>query len=289
MTSIPILTAPERFVRELPANYPFNELTETQAQALANVRKNRLAGIYAGLTGKPCDNEPAWTDDVCLLKYLRATKWDFEAAVKRLQETMQWRRDFRPTENDIDSLKPHAAIGGQYYNGFDKLGRPILVLISRLGSEVKDYDTSLRYSLYTVEKGIKMMPKGVTQLNVLCDYSGMTMFNGYPLSVTSKFLGILSRHYPELLGTLILINPSWYMPVAFTVLGPFIDPVTKAKMRFANPSGAPIEGKTENGTGGWCNILDIVDADMLAIEFGGSVPFTFNADIYWKEFLKIRL
>ncbi|KAJ3390786.1 hypothetical protein HDU84_007031 [Entophlyctis sp. JEL0112] len=307
-TSVPILTPPARILPVVPKDYPFNGLTPDQKTKMVEFRSTHLSSVFAGLTGTPCANEKEFADDVCLLKFLKATKWDLLASAKRLQETMQWRRDFRPTECDTDdpAIQAVNAVGSTYFNGFDKFCRPILVLVSRLGSDVKDYDASLRLSLYTLEKGTKLMPPGVTQLNVVCDYSGMTMFNGYPLSVTSKFLGILAKHYPEMLGTLvnrpvlhfaipdnffplqILINPSWYMPIAFTVLGPFIDPVTKSKMRFANPGGAVIT-KPENGTGGWCNILDIVDADQLSVEFGGSLPFVFDADTYWKAFVAVPM
>ncbi|KAJ3081786.1 hypothetical protein HDU99_004660 [Rhizoclosmatium hyalinum] len=287
-TSVPILTCPPSLVPPVPENYPFNGLTDAQTALMKDFRQVHLPTIFAALTGLPCDNEQLFTDDPCLLRYLKATKWKLDESAKRLQDTLQWRREYRPTESDTGPMESHAALGGQYFSGFDKKGRPLLILISRLGGSVKDYETSIRFSIYTIEKGIRLMPKGVTQLAVLVDYSDMSMFNGYPISVTSKFMGVLSRYYPELLGTLVVVNPSWYMPVALGLLSPFLDPVTKAKMHFSNPNDGQVI-KTEAGTGGWCNILDIVDAEMLPVELGGSFKFTFDAQTYWKAFLDIPM
>ncbi|KAJ3073316.1 hypothetical protein HDU98_001798 [Podochytrium sp. JEL0797] len=269
-TGAPILTLPSSQVPPVPSDYPFNSLTQAQIDMVHSFRTH-LPAITAQLTSSPCADEETFTDDLCLIRFLKATKWDLGASVKRLTETLQWRREYRPTESDPILLESHAALGGQYYSGFDKKGRPLLILISRLGASVKDYETSMRFSIYTIEKGIRLMPRGVSQLAVLVDYSGMSLYNGYPISVTSKFMGILANHYPELLGTLVVVNPSWYMPIAFGLLSPFLDPVTKGKMHFASPEGGKVV-KTEKGTGGWCNILDIVDAQMLPVELGDTYP-----------------
>ncbi|KAJ3020731.1 UNVERIFIED_CONTAM: hypothetical protein HDU68_009995 [Siphonaria sp. JEL0065] len=289
-TNTPILTPPPALIPPLPADYPLSGLSNDQIEMIKDFRSIHLPAVMATLTGISCADEVEFTNDECLLRYLKATKWNLDHSVKRLQDTLQWRREYRPTESETSPLKSHAALGGQYYSGFDKKGRPILILISRLGGSVKDYETSIRFSIYTIEKGIRLMPKGVTQLCVLVDYSGMSVFNtGYPVSVMSKFMTMLSRHYPELLGTLVVVNPSWYMPIALGLLGPFLDPVTKAKMHFASPEDNSTVIKAEPGTGGWCDILDIVDAEQLPVELGGSYPFVFEAETYWKAFLEISM
>jgi hypothetical protein len=39
-------------------------------------------------------DEKFWLSYECLLRYLRATNWDTDAAIKRLEETLKWRREF---------------------------------------------------------------------------------------------------------------------------------------------------------------------------------------------------
>ncbi|KAJ3382598.1 hypothetical protein HDU84_004206, partial [Entophlyctis sp. JEL0112] len=201
-TSNPILSPPEKYLPKVPQDYPFDGLTAEQRAKMSQFRVTHLPGVFAALTGAPCDNEEAFVDDVRLLKYLRATKWDLPLAVKRLQETMQWRREIRPTEFNTDDPAARAlnSVGCIYLDGFDKLCRPILVVLGRLASHFHDHDVSIRLCLHTLEKGFKLMPPSVTQLSVICDYSRVTMFNGFPLSFASRFLTILAKYYPEDLG-----------------------------------------------------------------------------------------
>ncbi|KAG8806060.1 hypothetical protein FRC18_006306 [Serendipita sp. 400] len=38
--------------------------------------------------------EKFWLTNDCILRYLRATKWDVPSAIKRLETTLLWRREF---------------------------------------------------------------------------------------------------------------------------------------------------------------------------------------------------
>lgn len=47
-------------------------------------------------------------------------------------------------------------------------------------------------------------------------------------------LNILQNHYPERLGLALILNVPWLVNMFFNLIKPFIDPVTREKMRF-NP------------------------------------------------------
>ncbi|ORY40942.1 CRAL/TRIO domain-containing protein [Rhizoclosmatium globosum] len=283
-TSTPILTIPPNLIPPVPENHPFNGLSTEQKRMFDTFRNQELPLILNELTGTPCPEEQDFLSDECLVRYLKATKWQLDESVVRLQDTLQWRRDFRPRENRWEDMKTICAIGGQYLNGFDKKGRPLLVNVARLGGSVKNYDDSVRFSLYLMERAMMAMPKGVSQVCVLTEFSGSNMFNGYPMSVTIKYLDILGKHYPELLGQSVVVHPSWYIPVLYKLVKPFMDPVTLAKICFATSDGRQ-EKKAEQGTGGWIRLLDIVDASMLPVELGGDYNFVFNINEYWKAFM----
>ncbi|KAJ3247610.1 hypothetical protein HDU78_003723 [Chytriomyces hyalinus] len=289
-TPIPILTAPSSYAS---ATYdPFHGLSESEAMSLKAFRAEHLATVMRGLTGTALDNEDEWTNDECLLLFLKAAKFDLDVAVSRLAATMQWRRDFRPTEIDPAVVGPHCKFGDQFLTGFDKHGRPIMYTRPKHGYlHNKDPEGSIRYSLLLIEKAIKIMPKGVTKLTVITDFEGSTMFNGFASAIYLKFLNILATHYPERLGVAICIRPTWYLSFLYGVIAPFMDPITKKKLVFikdASQSASKPPAMDNDEVGGWRDsIFEFVDVDQLRGEYGGDHQFNFDYDIYWEAFTKL--
>ncbi|KAJ3113788.1 hypothetical protein HDU96_002927 [Phlyctochytrium bullatum] len=290
-----------RPVIELPQNYPRGKLRDDEA-AMLDELKDQLPFIFSGLTGEPLAGEQEWADDACLLRYLRATKWDVKASgaffdgmlyETRLSKTLQWRREYRPTEITSEEVEPESLTGKQFFTGFDKVGRPLFFLVPAK-ENTKTYDRQLRYVVYNLEKdlGITLMPYGIEQFTLVIDYENMSMMNATPLHVSKKFLQIIGDHYPERLGQAFMINPSWYLWVFFKLLGPFLDPVTKSKIHFVNISKQlemnATGVKEEHGTAGWTNILFYVDADQLPKHYGGEFEFEWDHAAYWNVFTKLQ-
>ncbi|KAI8853059.1 hypothetical protein BC829DRAFT_414177 [Chytridium lagenaria] len=234
-----------------PENHPLEKLTDEQQENLDEL-KDELPLIYGRLTGTPLGGEEKWADIPCLLRYLRATKWNVENAVKRLEKTLQWRSFLRDS----------------------KVGRPLYYLVPR-NENTKTYDRQLRYVVYNLEKGIALMAPSVEQFTIVIDYENMSMMNATPTHVSKKFLQILGDHYPERLAS-----------------GPFLDPVTKSKIHFVNISKQLEDecdrNKEEHGTAGWTNILYFVDPDQLPVAYGGSYSFEYDHEVYWKKFTAIK-
>jgi len=53
-------------------------------------------------------------------------------------------------------------------------------------------------------------------------------------------LNILQDHYPERLGLSLIANVPWLVDIFFKLIRPFIDPVTRAKMRFNPKASIPL-------------------------------------------------
>lgn len=49
-----------------------------------------------------------------------------------------------------------------------------------------------------------------------------------------QVLSILQNHYPERLGLSLILHVPWLLDMFFKLIKPFIDPVTREKMKF-NP------------------------------------------------------
>jgi hypothetical protein len=65
-------------------------------------------------------DEKYWLSYECLLRYLRATKWDANEAIKRLEDTLKWRRDFGIYDKITPQhVEPEATTGKEFLFGYD--------------------------------------------------------------------------------------------------------------------------------------------------------------------------
>ena len=86
-----------------------------------------------------------------------------------------------------------------------------------------------------------------------------------------QVLNILQTHYPERLGRALIINVPWMLNAFYKLINPFVDPVTRDKMRF-NPK------VVDDG---------LFTADNVWKEFGGEVEFKYEHKVYWLDFIEL--
>ncbi|KAI9099766.1 CRAL-TRIO domain-containing protein [Phlyctochytrium arcticum] len=306
-SKLPILTPPASSIRPLPQDWPRCLYTPDQLAHLDEFKTQLLPEILkAGGFGQ---KEELWCDDACLLRYLRATKWNVANAGKRLDSTLQWRRDYKPDEIPASDVEEEAIKGKEILSGFDKDGRPLLYLIPKR-EHTKTFDRQLKFVVWNVEKAIKVMQPGVESLIFIIDYEGISVRTSPPASQAKKFLSILGDHYPERLGKGFMINPSWYLWVFFKVIGPFMDPITRSKIHmvdlkkqaeYNSKSSSSLPGSTtsssqdnvgkdepQGGEGTWSNIRHYIDGPMLLREYGGEFDFEYDHPTYWSAVNEIK-
>lgn len=83
---------------------------------------------------------------------------------------------------------------------------------------------------------------------------------------TNQVLDILQTHYPEHLGRAIIINLPFLINAFFKIITPFVDPITRPKMKF-NPQVVP-DG--------------LFTSPQVWKEFGGECEFGYEHEVYWK-------
>ncbi|KAJ3073688.1 hypothetical protein HDU98_000895, partial [Podochytrium sp. JEL0797] len=138
-----------------------SEQQQQQADLLAQVSRlisdlNPTAEESSALT--------AWADAACANRFLRATKFDLAASITRLGATLAWRKEYRPDLITPEEVEPEAVTGKQFLSGFDKKGHPLLFLVPR-NENTKTYDRQIRYSVFMLEKAIKLMPASVERVD----------------------------------------------------------------------------------------------------------------------------
>ncbi|KAI0931175.1 hypothetical protein AcV5_005279 [Taiwanofungus camphoratus] len=200
-------------------------------------------------------------------RYMRAAKWDLDNGKKRIRGTMEWRREFKPDLIPPDEVRIEAETGKIILNGFDNQGRPMLYL--RPGREnTETSPRQLRHLVWWLERAKDMMPPGQDSLVIIVDYKTTTLRTNPSLSIARKVLTILQQHYVETLGRALVVNLPMILNFFYKGIAPFLDPITRDKMRF-NP-----------------DLFALIPRDQLDADFGGDYEFEFEPQSYWEQIVE---
>ncbi|CAL1716866.1 unnamed protein product [Somion occarium] len=216
------------------------------------------------------DEEKFWLSYECMLRYLRATKWaGAEQAIKRLEDTLRWRRQFGLYDKiKAEYIEPEAVTGKMITYGFDVDGKPALYLVPSRQNTTEN-QRQIEFTFWILERVIDSMGPGIESLNLMINFADRA--RNPSLSTSRTVLNILQTHYPEHLGRAIIINVPFLINAFFKLITPFVDPVTRVKMRF-NPQVVQ-EG--------------IFAPNAVWKEFGGDVDFVYEHEKYWPALNKM--
>ncbi|KAI8330378.1 CRAL-TRIO domain-containing protein [Chlamydoabsidia padenii] len=263
---------------------PAPTMDDSQVQKLGQLR-DHIKTIMLPESDDYYSNEKGFLTDATLHRYMRARKWDYEAAKTMLENTIHWRRDFKPDLLDPDYIRPEADTGKMYYNGFDKAGRPLWIMRPRHQNS-KDGERQIKHIVFCLERGIRLMPPGVETIDIIIDFKGAMASHHPSLATSKKFLEILSNHYPERLGYALIVKSPWFFLTSFKLISPFIDPVTRAKIKFVvEQRGDNADGKRDASELAY--LPDYIPEDQIETEFHGDRPFVFDIDTYWSRLLEV--
>ncbi|KAI8622979.1 CRAL-TRIO domain-containing protein [Xylariaceae sp. FL1651] len=225
-----------------------------------------------GKNGPLTDNDKIWLTRECLLRYLRATKWDQKEAEKRLLETLTWRREYGVDDLTSDYVGPENETGKQVITGYDNQGRPCHYLNpGRQNTEVTP--RQVQHMVFMLERVIDLIPARQEKVCLLIDFKtgSKRSSNTAPgIGQGREVLNILQTHYPERLGRALIINVPWVVWGFFKLITPFIDPLTKEKIKFNE------------------DMTQYVPSGQLLREYkGGELQFEYDHSVYWPALQKL--
>ncbi|PWN36506.1 CRAL/TRIO domain-containing protein [Meira miltonrushii] len=219
-------------------------LNESQ-QTAYNTFKQKVEADYGS-----CSSNETWFDEVTLLRFLRARKFDVEKAIEQFSATDSWRKEINLEHLFRTCSAEELAQSRRHYPRFlgrrDKHGRPIFVL--RPGS----LDSERQKEMFSIPpkrqfERIAILTELMVRLWLpmasfllakehpvkedIVDLGGASLGMMWTLRNHLKQASVLnSAHYPETLGTLALVN----VPTFFTTLWGWIqkwfDEGTRNKM-----------------------------------------------------------
>lgn len=211
----------------VPAPEPLTNDQETAYNSLLNavsewcVLTNNKDGVSK--TVAMTDEEYMWLSRECLLRYLRATKWNVSAAQQRLIDTLQWRREYGltkvPPATAPKITAEHVSVenetGKQWILGYDNAGRPCHYL-NPSRQNTKRTERQIEHLVFMLERVIDLAPPGQESIALLMNFAETSSGQGASVGQGKQVLNILQNHYPERLGKALLCNREHRLPI-FTV------------------------------------------------------------------------
>lgn len=183
---------------------------------------------------------------------------DVLKAAAMLQGTLEWRK-----QHGVDNLDrsefvdtPFMKEGWVYVDGNDAQGRSVVMFRKRKDKFPMHLEqTYLRYMMFVIETAIKNMKDGQEQWVWVLDLAAYSPSNAPHMSVTLGVIQMLANHYPERLHKAYICNAPSIFSLAYKVISPFVDPVSKSKVEFVSTSDyeASKAGKTgkDSSWGSW--------------------------------------
>ncbi|CAE6417787.1 unnamed protein product [Rhizoctonia solani] len=121
-----------------PAINPAPVLNEEQENVYGIVVKHYSSPAYEipGVDAQKAtltEEEKLWLTRECLLRYLRASKWVLATTIKRLDDTLKWRREYGLYDLITpEHVEPESLTGKEQLVGYDAERRPALYMIPAL-------------------------------------------------------------------------------------------------------------------------------------------------------------
>ncbi|KAF2084555.1 CRAL/TRIO domain-containing protein [Saccharata proteae CBS 121410] len=193
--------------------------------------------------------------DGLLLRFLRARKWDVNAALIMLVSTMQWRSKEMHLDDDImatgelgaaeqeksadaeekklgEDFLAQMRMGKSFLHGVDKEGRPLCYVNVRLHRQGEQGEKSLeRFTVYTIETARMMLRPPVDTATVVFDMTGFSMAN-MDYSPVKFMIKCFEANYPESLGAVLVHKAPWVFQGIWSIIRGWLDPVVASKVHF---------------------------------------------------------
>ncbi|RMZ92461.1 hypothetical protein DV736_g258, partial [Chaetothyriales sp. CBS 134916] len=224
--------------------------------------------VKGSATSPMTDDERMFLTRECLLRYLRADKWHVEQATTRLRNTLTWRREYNVKKLTPEYIGVENETGKQVITGWDNEGRPCQYLRpSKQNTERSD--RQIEHLVFMLERTIDLMPPGQETLTLLINFAETRAGQGATLAQGKQVMYILQNHYPERLGRALVTNVPWYIWTFFKLITPFIDPLTREKIKFNEDSAIHVA------------------REQLLKECGGLLEFDYDHAEYWPALNKL--
>ena len=174
--------------------------------------------------------------DVLILRWLRSRKWNVEASVNQIIETLKWRRDWGVQELVANGEKAiseeEIATGKTYFMGHDKIGRPVCCIHPK--EHIKgqfSHEDSEKLTVFCVETYRKILKPPIESVTVIFDMAGCESKN-MDFHQVKFLIHLLDNYYPDSLGLILILNFPWVLDKSWALIKSWLNASVQRKVRF---------------------------------------------------------
>ncbi|KAK7701256.1 phosphatidylinositol transfer protein csr1 [Botryosphaeria dothidea] len=193
--------------------------------------------------------------DALLLRFLRARKWDVQAALIMLISALRWRATEMHVDDDVvrvgeggafekskssdaaakkegEDFMVQLRLGKSFVHGLDKEGRPMCYVRVRLHKPGEQSEQSLeRFTVYLIETARMMLSPPVDTATLVFDMSNFTLAN-MDYTPVKFIIKCFEANYPESLGAVLVYKAPWVFQGIWSIIRGWLDPVVASKVHF---------------------------------------------------------
>lgn len=176
-----------------------------------------------------------------LHRYAVARNGDFDAAVKNIESTLEWRKIHVPPELHCPACDDDTKMHCFFPLGLDSKNR-VVIYACAAKAQTNETDVTVRHMCQTLEHAWRYTEK----LNLhhqwlwLVDFGGFGIKHALQGRTSNASLGAFGTHMPERLGTVLLINPPSIFDLLLAAIKPFLDKRTMSKVNIVHGTSATI-------------------------------------------------
>jgi hypothetical protein len=179
------------------------------------------------------DPSPNITDST-FLRFYRGMKRKEEAAFEDLLRYQKWRKDFevdRVDELHKESIEKVIATNVCVFF-YDKIRRPSSYnFIRRHKPNERNAEDYRWFIIHAMERVLREADPVEQRGIIVMDLKGFGLSN-MDYEVVKLLLSIVQANYPETMHRILIVDAPYIFSACWTVIRPWIDPVTAAKIEF---------------------------------------------------------
>ncbi|CAK4022018.1 Hypothetical predicted protein [Lecanosticta acicola] len=260
-------TTPEKKKRGLMSRFSKKDKSESEGEgsAITNDKHGQVKEYEEALKSMSPEQirEAFWNmskhdhPDAILLRFLRARKWDVQAAQIMSLSTLHWRLKDMHVDDEImfngeghalkESQSSNAAekkegqdfvaqlrMGKSFLHGVDKDGRPCCYVRVRLHHGGEQSEKSLEhFTVYTIETARMLLRPPVDTATIVFDMTDFSMAN-MDYTPVKFMIKCFEANYPESLGSVIVYKAPWIFQGIWKIIKGWLDPVVASKVHFSS-------------------------------------------------------
>lgn len=183
--------------------------------------------------------------DTPLLRYIVARRYSIGRALEMCFKSLDWRHNIHPVDsylckgdygfyNSNPKLLSAFALYQAYLRGYDKAGRPIVVIDVGKHFRLDCSDIEFERFICIIIEQTKLRlqeSQGINKGTILFDMSNFTLRNA-DLHAVRFLAGAFESNYPEHLGVILIHNAPWIFNTVWKIIRNWLDPSVASKIHF---------------------------------------------------------